>query len=147
MAKRRNNDEIPYEIKNIINKIDKCEMLSKLDFDDLIDVGGFAYTIAGYAVDNGMKNNQLRSFFDSIKKMERNNEWKDIKPEFILLKPRIAIRVGRNHIKKGFFEVISSAMNKVEIGDEKDIMKNFDVFVKFFEAIIAYHKYLGGNNV
>jgi len=26
-------------------------------------------------------------------------------------------------------------------------MKNFNVFVEFFEAIIAYHKYLGDNSV
>lgn len=147
MAKKSGKKKVPSEIKSIINTINKSEMLSKMDIDELIDIDGFAYEVAGYAVDNGMKNTQLRSFFDAIKKMERNKEWKNIKTEFLLLKPRIAVRVGRGNVEEGFFNVITAAMDKVEVGDEKDIMENFKVFVEFFEAIIAYHKYLGGNNV
>ena len=141
------NDRIPPEITNIIDNINKSEMLSKMDIEELIDIDWYAYEVSGYAVDEGIKNAQLRSFFEAIKKMQRNKEWKDIKPEFILLKPRIAVRVGRKKVKKGFFDVITAAMSKVEVGDENEIMENFNVFVEFFEAIIAYHKFLGEDNV
>ena len=122
-------------------------LLSKLDIDELVSLDGIAYEVAGYAVDTGMINTQLRSFFEAIKKLQRNKEWKDIKPELILLKPRMAVRVGRSKVEEGFFKVIVSAMDKIEVDDEKQTIENFNVFVEFFEAIIAYHKYLGGSSV
>lgn len=152
MAKRNNiksrrESRIPKEINDIVNDINNCEMLSKMDVEQLVTIDGVAYEVAGYAVDNGMKNTQLRSFFEAIKKLQRNKKWEDIKPELILLKPRMAVRVGRGKVEEGFFKVISAAMDKIEVESEQDTMKNFNVFVEFFEAIIAYHKYLGGNNV
>lgn len=152
MGKRNNfkakrEEEIPKEINDIIDDINNCKMLSELDIDELVAIDGVAYEIAGYAVDNGMKNTQLRSFFEVIKKLQRNKEWKDIKPEFILLKPRMAVRVGRGKVKEGFFKVIVAAMDKIEVDSEKETMKNYKVFVEFFEAIIAYHKYLGDKSV
>lgn len=145
--KAEREEEIPEYINNIISEINDCEMLSKMDITHLVDIDGIAYQVAGYAVDTDMKNTQLRSFFEAIKKMERNGDWGDIKPEFILLKPRMAVRVGRGKVEEGFFKVIEAAMNKIEVGEEEDIKKNFKVFVEFFEAIIAYHKYLGEGDV
>lgn len=145
--KSKREKEIPTYINDIVNKINGVKNLSDIKIDDLVDVDGMAYKVAGYAVDEGMKNAQLRSFFEAIKKLQRNKDWKDIKPEFILLKPRMAVRVGRNKVKEGFFKVIVAAMDKIEAENEEDTLKNFNVFVEFFEAIIAYHKYLGDNNV
>jgi len=145
--KSKREDKIPKEINEIINDINNCSMLSNLNIDNLVAIDGVAYEVAGYAVDNGMKNTQLRSFFEAVKKLQRNKKWEDIKPEFILLKPRMAVRVGRGKVEEGFFKVIVAAMDKIETDDEKKTMKNFNVFVEFFEAIIAYHKYLGDNSV
>ena len=104
--KAKREEEIPNYINDIVREINDCEMLSKIDITRLVDIDGIAYQVAGYAVDNDMKNTQLRSFFEAIKKMERNRDWEDIKPEFILLKPRMAVRVGRGKVKEGFFKVI-----------------------------------------
>jgi len=145
--KSKREDKIPKEINEIINDINNCSMLSNLNIDNLVAIDGVAYEVAGYAVDNGMKNTQLRSFFEAVKKLQRNKKWEDIKPEFILLKPRMAVRVWREQVEEGFFKVIVAAMDKIETDDEKKTMKNFNVFVEFFEAIIAYHKYLGDNSV
>lgn len=145
--KSKREEKIPTYINDIVNQINNVDMLSDLKIDELVDVDGMAYKVAGYAVDEGMKNAQLRSFFEAIKKLQRNKTWDEIKPEFILLKPRMAVRVGRKKVKEGFFKVIVAAMNKIEVDDEKETLKNFNVFVEFFEAIIAYHKYLGDSNV
>lgn len=145
--KSKREEKIPKEINDIVDNINSCEMLSKMDIDELVSIDGFAYEIAGYAVDTGMKNTQLRSFFEVLKKLQRNKKWEDIKPELILLKPRMAVRVGRSKVEEGFFKVIVAAMDKIEVDDEKDTLKNYNTFVEFFEAIIAYHKYLGGNSV
>ena len=68
--------------------------------------------------------------------------WNEIETEFYLLKPRMAVSVGRKNLPKPFYEVILAAMAKVDNVEDDDLkMKNFDIFVKFFEAIVAYHKY------
>ena len=38
--------------------------------------------------------------------------------------------------------LLMPAMNKVKVGTSDEKLENFKVFVEFFEAIVAYHKYL-----
>jgi CRISPR-associated protein Csm2 len=90
-----------------------------------------------------LKTTQLRKFFGALKKMEQKDTWAEIETDFYLLKPRMAVASGRGNVPKPFLNVVMAAMSKVdnvESDDEK--MVNFDKFVKFFEAIVAYHKYL-----
>ena len=68
-----------------------------------------------------------------------------MEPQFYLLKPRMAASTGRGKIPKEFFNVISVAMDKVAVGDDEENLENFKLFVEFFEAIVAYHKFLGGD--
>lgn len=150
--KNRNNhkykreQEIPDEIKDIIRETNSCEMLSKMDMKKLVNEDGIAYKVAGYAVDEGIKTNQLRNFFGFVKKMERRSSWDKIESDFYLLKPRMAVKVGRNDISEGFYQVITTAMDKVDVGSEKEKLDNFKRFIEFFESIVAYHKYLGGGD-
>lgn len=150
--KNRNNhkygreQQIPDEINNIITEINSCEMLSNMDMKDLVNENGIAYKVAGYAVDTNLKSNQLRNFFGFVKKMERRNSWDKIESEFYLLKPRMAVKVGRNDISEGFYKVITAAMDKVDVGNEQEKLDNFKRFIEFFESIVAYHKYLGGGD-
>lgn len=78
---------------------------------------------------------QLRKFFGEVKRqqMQGYNE-----TDFVLLKPKLAYAVGRatgNNPKiKDFYAVISNAIDLVK--DET----HFKNFIKFFEAIVAYHK-------
>ena len=142
--KHRREQEIPNEINNIISDINSCEMLSKMDIKDLVDE--IAYKVAGYAVDTNLKSNQLRNFFGFVKKMERRESWDKIKSDFYLLKPRMAVKVGRNDVPEGFFKVIAISMDKVDVGSEEEKLVNFKRFIEFFESIVAYHKYLGGGD-
>ena len=53
----------------------------------------------------------------------------------------MAVSVGRKNLPKEFYNVILVTMAKVDnVEDDELKMKNFDIFVKFFEAIVAYHK-------
>ena len=144
--KYRREQKIPDEINNIVNDINSCEMLSKMDKKELVDVDGAAYKVAGYAVDTNLKANQLRNFFGFVKKMERRSSWGRIESDFYLLKHRMAVKVGRNDVPEGFFKVITAAMDKVDVGSEKEKLENYKVFIEFFESIVAYHKYLGGGD-
>lgn len=144
--KYRREQQIPDEINNIVREINSCEMLNKMDMKELVNENGIAYKVAGYAVDINLKANQLRNFFGFVKKMERRNSWDKIESEFYLLKPRMAVKVGRNDISEGFYKVITAAMDKVDVGNEQEKLDNFKRFIEFFESIVAYHKYLGGGD-
>ena len=144
--KQQREQEIPDEIKNIVRDLNSCKMLSEINTKELVDEKGVAYKVAGYAFENNLKANQLRNFFNVVKKMERRNSWNKIESDFYLLKPRIAVKVGRGDVPEGFFKVITAAMDKVDVGSEKDKLDNFIRFIEFFESIVAYHKYLDGGD-
>lgn len=71
----------------------------------------------------------------------KNEKWSDIEPELYLLKPKFAVSVGRKLIPEDFFKVMNTCLNKIDVGKKDKKKENFNNFVKFFEAIVAYHKY------
>lgn len=81
-----------------------------------------------------MNTNQLRRFFGAVKRQQLSGY---NATAFILLKPKLAYAVGRDKKKSkigDFFYVMSNAI---------DLVKNeqqFENFISFFEAIVAYHK-------
>lgn len=131
------------DINEVKNKIDSCTTLSDIPTKDFLDAEtGYAHIVAKESVKQKLNTTQLRKFFAALKKMEQNSNWGEIETEFYLLKPRMAVAVGRKNLPKQFYNVIMAAMAKVDnVEDDNLKMKNFDIFVKFFEAIVAYHKY------
>ena len=128
-------------MKDVINKINGCSSLSEIKAKDFLDAEtGYAHIVAKNS--KRINTTQLRKFFAALKKMEQKESWGEIETEFYLLKPRMAVAVGRKNLPKNFYDVIMAAMSKVDnVEDDELKMKNFDMFVKFFEAIVAYHKY------
>ena len=131
------------DINDVKNKINACNTLSDIPAKDFLDEEtGYAHIVAKESVKQKLNTTQLRKFFAALKKMEQKTAWEEIETEFYLLKPRMAVAVGRGHLPKAFYQVILAAMAKVDnVEDDELKMKNFDIFVKFFEAIVAYHKY------
>ena len=141
---RNNNNS--NEINNVINEMKKYDQLKDIDMKDLVDKDtGYAFKIAEFSKSKRMKTNQLRRFFGAVRKIEGKTSWSEMEPQFYLLKPRMAASTGRGKIPKEFFNVISVAMDKVAVGDDEENLENFKLFVEFFEAIVAYHKFLGGD--
>lgn len=129
------------DINDVIGKINACNTLSEIPTKDFLDAEtGYAHIVAKNS--KKLNTTQLRKFFAALKKMEQKSTWGEIETEFYLLKPRMAVSVGRKNLPKPFYDVILAAMAKVDnVSDDELKMKNFDIFVKFFEAIVAYHKY------
>ena len=101
------------------------------------------------ASDNGVKpltTNQLRKFFGEIKRIEA--EGKCNISELIMLKPLLAYSVGRDKGKtkiRDFAKQITVGVETVIKAESDDKRKSyFNNFVKIFEAIVAYHRYFGG---
>ena len=128
-------------MNDVINKINSCSSLSEIPVKDFLDAEtGYAHIVAKKS--KKINTTQLRKFFAALKKMEQKDTWDEIETEFYLLKPRMAVAVGRRNLPKEFYNVIMAAMAKVDnVADDELKMKNFDMFVKFFEEIVAYNKY------
>lgn len=98
-----------------------------------------------------LKSSQIRKFYGEVKRIQTHGINKN-KMAFKMLKPKLAYAVGRqkgnDHVKiNSFYQVISQAMDAVEIdkADSPDELNfRFKNFVNLFEAIVAYHKYHGG---
>ena len=129
------------DINDVKNKINACGTLSEIPVKDFLDAEtGYAHIVVKNS--KNLNTTQLRKFFAALKKMEQKTTWVEIETEFYLLKPRMAVSVGRKNLPKTFYEVILVAMAKVDNVEDDDVkLKNFDIFVKFFEAIVAYQKY------
>lgn len=87
----------------IKNKINKCSTLSEIPVKDFLDEEkGFAHIVAKESIKGKLNTTQLRKFFAALKKMEQKNTWDEIETEFYLLKPRMAVSVGRKNLPKEF---------------------------------------------
>lgn len=127
------------EIDKIIKKIENVSSFSEIKPKDYADEDGYAAIIAKEL--KKLNTNQLRKFFGAVRDIEKKKEWSDIEPELYLLKPKFAVSVGRKLIPKDFFKVMNVCLNKIDVGKNDEKKENFNTFVKFFEAIVAYHKY------
>lgn len=91
-----------------------------------------------------ISSSQLRNIYGEIIRIKLKG-YKKMETEFLLLKPKIAYNASRlnndsakNHFKNFMTNSLFKAMDAVS--DERTFLN----FQKFFEAILAYHKYHGG---
>lgn len=80
--------------------------------------------------------NQLRKFFGEVKRLQSFADLNLV--EFALLKPKLAYAVARAKDEDAkihdFYHVLAEGIDMVTN------KKEFDNFIKIFEAIVAYHK-------
>lgn len=103
--------------------------------------------------ETGLTTSQIRSLFGEVRQIQgqwgidAENRSKALR-RFILLKPKMAYRARKDRIKavEQLVNLLTPAVDFVIA--EKDVARqdaNFQRFVEFFEAILAYHKSYGGN--
>jgi len=138
-GRRRRDQDDPDKIKDVIGKISQIDMLKNLSARDYADEGGYADIVAKNS--SSLNTTQLRKFFGAIRDLEKKKDWKAIETEFYLLKPKIAYAVGRDLIKKPFYNFMIACMGKVDSGTEEEKVENFKGMVNFLEAVVAYHKF------
>jgi len=107
----------------------------------------------------GLATNQIRALFGEVRQIQ--GEWTVegrrtyALRKLILLKPKMAYRARRERGRavRMLVEVLEPAVNIVTQAPSKETAAgssnnqddNFQRFVDFFEAILAYHKSYGGN--
>ncbi len=100
---------------------------------------------------NGIKTNQIRNFFaavlsikNKVETMTEDFNFEKIKPDLILLKPKIAYAAGRQtsiRVFKDFVDELIEAM--LNSKDKEKAVQNFFVII---ESVVAYHKFYGGRD-
>lgn len=99
--------------------------------------------------ENGLKSSQIRNVFAQVRQIEMNWTLEDDEEhyavqslrELILLKPKMAYQGERIREVKPLAKLLSQCIDLVQ-----NDRANFQRFVEFFEAILAYHKALGGKD-
>ena len=101
----------------------------------------------------GMTTNQIRAIFNEVRQIQGMWDINDESREkalrrFILLKPKMKYRARkeRGNAVSALVDELMPATDLVIAEKNKDKQDaNFQRFVEFFEAILAYHKSYGGN--
>lgn len=105
----------------------------------------FAEDLGRYLKEKKVTTSQIRNAYGNMKKLEMAG-WQENRTqrEVLLLKPRLAYAAGRQQDRdsreglQSLRDTMDSAIDAVTNED------SFKRFCQFFEAIIAYHKAVGG---
>lgn len=140
MVRNQNNFNIISELKKL-EKSEKRNLSAFLNAKDYSYKDGIAYQYAEHLKRKNMNTAQIRNIFSTIKEIEQENRNKS-KDELIndskkyKLLSQVAYAVGRKVVPKDFYDFMEYCVIRIENKDD------LDRFVNFFEAIIAYFKYL-----
>jgi CRISPR-associated protein Csm2 len=130
-------------------------MISEGDLKQIINEPGDAKLLVKNADEVGRRlkemnltSNQIRALFGEVRQIEAlwRTDSARARNRLILLKPKMAYRSRK---EKGqavadLVSVLDPAVDLV-VRDGKDEDLRFKHFVELFEAILAYHKFYGGN--
>lgn len=104
----------------------------------------------GEALSKALNTAQIRALFGEVRQIQGQMSVDHIKAwrRLYLLKPKMAYRVRRaqGYGVRDLVYVLEPALDEVLQAKGEDVQKAyFKRFVEFFEAILAYHKFYGGN--
>lgn len=121
--------EIKSWIKNGINK------------DTILFANGMGNKLKG----DGLTTSQIRNVFGEMRKIQMNGFEKE-KANFLLLRPKLAYATKRQSAKgmDAFYYLFCEAYDSVDTDNMKEAPKQFDQLLQVMEAVLAYHKYYGG---
>ncbi len=107
----------------------------------------------------GLGTSQIRALFGEVRQIQGDlstKGWPQAKRRLLLLKPKMAYRAHKDRQVKGLVDVLDPALDLVVHAPsrpegERAVLDNtqednFQRFVDFFEAILAYHKAHGGKS-
>ncbi len=118
----------------------KTQGLSKIPAEELISI---AEEMGQHLKNRGLKTTQIRRFLDGARKLDvQFNKGKNfVSDNILLLKPKLAYAAGRNQEVRPLMDVLEPA---ITAGGKT--YEDFKRLLSLIEAIVAYHKYYGGND-
>lgn len=127
-------------IQETVAHVGQLESLGSWDAEELVTQ---ADSIGRELGTGGVTTSQIRNFLDEVNRIEAESRVsRDTfdASRVIFLKVQLAYAAGRENKLKGFARLFSTAVDKVNSRED------FDRFVKFTQAVVAYHRYHGGSN-
>ncbi len=108
----------------------------------------FAQQTAKTLVGNNLTRSQIRTIFTEVRQIEAMWETRkaDALRRLLMLKPKLAYQTARTPALDQLKTVLSEAVDEVEKASQSQKEQAFKRFVDLFEAILAYHRALGGRN-
>lgn len=99
-----------------------------------------AQQLGGQLVKERLTTSQIRNIYSAVKKMQMKG--KPDSHKLLMLKPKLAYAARRHG---GGVDTLKDVLTQAidMVGDD---LANFNRFVDFFEAILAYHKDAGGRD-
>lgn len=127
-------------IQEAIAHVGKLESLGSWDAADLVaQADGIGRDLGN----GGVTTSQIRNFLDEVNRIEaesRVSRGAFDESRVVFLKVQLAYAAGRENKLKAFARLFSAAVDKVSSRED------FDRFVKFTQAVVAYHRFHGGSN-
>lgn len=142
MGQQNNWDLKPKDIERWIEK--------EFDSDTIV----YAEKFGKFLVRERLTTSQIRNLFGEVKRiqgsLQSTENLNSIKKDFLMLRPKLAYaakRAGSRGIDE-LRKVLDHSIKTVKLDqDNKEhTRKQFENFVDFFEAILAYHKAAGGRD-
>lgn len=133
----------------------RLPVLSDIDVKAIIVQGNTellvtkAEAIGKDLVNNGLTKAQIRNIFGSVRQIELSWSRRSTEPkeadeamrQLLLIKPRLAYQAKREPSVEELKNILTPAIDLV-----KGNRENFQRFVDFFEAIVAYHTASGAKS-
>jgi len=139
----------PPEFQSIKGEIESLERFGDLKPEKLV---GYAEKIGRLLKDGSITTTKLRKFLEAVNSglsayRDRPSDFRNDRAVF--LKPQLAYAVGREKGRsesclRGFSEVLFASIDRV--GNGEDGFRDYERFVDFFQAVVAYHRYHGGKD-
>lgn len=133
------NKEIINEVAKGLKSVDNfCEF--SITAEQSKKLTKYSFIIAGEMVKKGLKMNQLRKFYNYVKKMQYDvkDDLGGVRARFQFLLPKLAGASSKKEEVKPLYTIIAACIEKGNIKTENDVLW----FIEFFEAILNYFEVL-----
>ncbi|WP_141266736.1 type III-A CRISPR-associated protein Csm2 [Thermodesulfovibrio sp. Kuro-1] len=118
---------------------EKAEMINPDLFSTVAEAWAKKIKEVGKIAKDKNKISQIRKFYDEVllfsDRVKNEDQFKKMLPYLKMLNAKAAYADGRNHITKEFRDFIQDCVSLV------NTKKDFDIFVKFFEAFMGFYRY------
>lgn len=131
--------------ETIVKGIAEGPSLQEIKTDNVIR---WAQILALVLVAEELKTSQIRKFLSGVRgvevKVNRNTPEDFTRQEVAFLKVHLAYAKARQQASvKPLMDVMTVVIDKIR-DEGKEGLEDFNVFVRFVEAVVAYHRFYGG---
>lgn len=133
--------------ETIVKGVSEGPPLQDIKTDILIR---WAQILALILVAEGLKTSQIRKFLSGVRgveaKSKRSKPEDFTRQEVAFLKVHLAYAKARQqHPVKPLMDVMTAVIDKIREEGREGLL-DFNVFVRFVEAVVAYHRFYGGSD-